>query len=226
MRNHALPNKTVIVGAGGHAKVIIDILKADTHVELIGCLGQHEDNKLLGLAVLGGDEQLPLLYAQGVRHAFIAIGNNERRRKLARYAESLGYELVNAISPRAYLASHVTLGSGVAVMPGSVIQPDTTVGSYSIINTGATVDHDGVIGEACHIAPGCTLSGNVSVGDLSFLGTGAKVIDGMRIGAGCMIGAGAVVIRHIPDHALAVGVPAIVKRIQASIEPNVSRRET
>ncbi|SFD66781.1 UDP-perosamine 4-acetyltransferase [Paenibacillus catalpae] len=212
MFHHALPNKTVIIGAGGHAKVIVDILRHDPHVELIGCIGHDPHATVLGLPVLGGDELLPALLEQGVRHAFVAIGNNARRHTLARHAESLGFELVNAISPRAYLASGVTLGTGVAVMPGCVIQPDTRIGSYSIINTGATVDHDGNIGIACHIAPGCHLSGNVTVGDESFLGTGVSVIDGMQIGESCMIGAGAAVIRPIPSHSLAVGVPAIIKR--------------
>ncbi|MUT68734.1 acetyltransferase [Paenibacillus sp. NEAU-GSW1] len=222
---HSLPNKTVIIGAGGHAKVIIDILRADPHVELIGCIGQSDGSDVLGLQVIGGDEQLPLLREQGVNHAFIAVGNNARRLALAELAESIGFELINAVSPHAYVASSALLGRGVAVMPGAIIQPDTVIGSCSIINTGATVDHDGVIGESCHIAPGCTLSGCVTVGDLSFLGTGAKVIDGMNIGKSCMVGAGSVVIRNIPDYALAVGVPAIIKRIQAPAEPNVSRRE-
>ncbi|NIK68751.1 MULTISPECIES: acetyltransferase [unclassified Paenibacillus] len=215
MFHHALPNKTVIIGAGGHAKVIADILRHDPHVELIGCIGHDSSATVLGLTVLGGDELLPELHEQGVRHAFVAIGNNARRHALAKHAEALGFELVNAISPRAYLATGVTLGTGVAVMPGCVIQPDTRIGSYSIINTGATVDHDGNIGNACHIAPGCHLSGNVTVGDESFLGTGTSVIDGMRIGEGCMIGAGAAVISPIPSFSLAVGVPAVVKRTLA-----------
>lgn len=212
MFHHALPNKTVIIGAGGHAKAIVDILRLDPHVELVGCIGHDRAATVLGLPVLGGDELLPELLKQGIRHAFVAIGNNARRHALAKHAEALGFELVNAISPRAYLASGVTLGTGVAIMPGCVIQPDNRIGSYSIINTGATVDHDGNIGIACHIAPGCHLSGNVTVGDESFLGTGTSVIDGMRIGEGCMIGAGAAVIRPIPSFSLAVGVPAVVKR--------------
>ncbi|WP_284242023.1 acetyltransferase [Paenibacillus glycanilyticus] len=212
MFHHALPNKTVIIGAGGHAKVIVDILLHDPHVELVGCIGHDPNANVLGLRVLGGDELLPELLAQGVRHAFVAIGNNARRHALCKQAEALGFELINAVSPRAYLATGVTLCQGVAVMPGSIIQPDTRIGSYSIINTGATVDHDGNIGTACHIAPGCHLSGNVTVGDESFLGTGVSVIDGMHIGEGCMIGAGAAVIRPIPSYSLAVGVPAVVKR--------------
>ncbi|MGO4110912.1 acetyltransferase [Paenibacillus sp. YAF4_2] len=212
MFHHALPNKTVIIGAGGHAKVIVDILRSDPHVELIGCIGRDPHANVLGLPVIGGDDILPELLEQGIHHAFVAIGDNAKRHALALHVENLGFELINAISPRAYLASHVTLGKGVAVMPGSVIEPDTRIGSYTIINTGATVDHDGNIGMACHIAPGCHLSGNVTVGDESFLGTGVSVIDGMHIGEGCIIGAGATVIRPIPSYSLAVGVPATVKR--------------
>lgn len=212
MLNHSIPNKTIIIGAGGHAKVIIDMLRANPHVSIVGCIGQERGAAVLGIPVIGDDSSLPELLKQGIRHAFVAIGNNSTRRRLALYAENLGFELINAVSPQAYIAPSVVLGRGVAVMAGSIIQPDCRIGSYSIINTGATIDHDSVIGEACHIAPGSTLSGNVSVGDESFLGTGTVAIDGMHIGKGCMIGAGAVVIRAIPDHVLAVGVPAVIIR--------------
>ncbi|MFF2484531.1 acetyltransferase [Paenibacillus sp. NPDC058071] len=211
----SVPRRTVIVGAGGHAKVVVDVLRADASVELVGCLGQGRDLAVLGLPVIGGDDELSRLLEQGVHHAFIAIGNNARRMQLAKKAEAIGFELVNAVSPHAYVSPSASLGRGVAIMAGAIVQPAATIGSYSIINTGATVDHDTTIGEAAHIAPGCALSGSVFVGERSFLGTGAKVIDGMRIGSDCMIGAGAVIIRHIPDRALAVGVPAIIKRIQA-----------
>lgn len=210
--DHFIPNKTIIIGAGGHAKVIIDMLRADPHVDVIGCIGHELGGNVLGIPIIGGDDALPILFEQGIRHAFVAIGHNSKRRGLANHVESLGFQLINALSPHSYIASGVSLGKGVAVMAGAIIQPDSFIGSYSIINTGATIDHDGVIGEACHIAPGCTLSGCVTVGDESFLGTGVKVIDGMHIGAKCMVGAGAVVIRNIPDAVLAIGVPATIQR--------------
>ncbi|MFX3635403.1 MAG: acetyltransferase [Candidatus Pristimantibacillus sp.] len=212
MSNHSIPNKTIIIGAGGHAKVIIDMLRTDPNVEVIGCIGHQPHGTVLDIPIIGGDEALPLLFEQGIRHAFVAIGNNSKRRILAMHAKSLGFELINAVSPRSYIAPSVSLGQGIAVMAGAIIQADSRIGSYSIINTGATVDHDAMIGESCHIAPGCTLSGCVTVGAESFLGTGVKVIDGTHIGASCMVGAGAVVIRNLPDAVLALGVPAIVKR--------------
>ncbi|WP_338555853.1 acetyltransferase [Paenibacillus sp. KS-LC4] len=208
----ANPYRTVVVGAGGHAKVVVDILRTSQAYKVIGCIGREPGGQVLNVPVLGDDTMLPLLLEQGVRHAFIAIGDNAARLRLARHVQSLGFELINAISPLAYIAPSASLGCGIAVMPGGIIQPDAKIGSLTIINTAASVDHDCIIGEACHLAPGSTLSGGVTVGDGSFLGTGTVVIDGIRIGAGCMIGAGAAVIRNIPDQTLAAGVPATVKR--------------
>ncbi|GAA4841701.1 acetyltransferase [Paenibacillus vulneris] len=205
--------RVVIIGAGGHAKVVMDILKSNRALEIIGCTDkQLAGTQVLGVPVLGDDSVLPELYGQGVRHAFIAIGDNKLRRLLARKATELGYELINAVSPHAYVAEAASLGAGVAVMAGAVIHPDVRIGDNSIINTQASVDHDCVIGEACHVAPGATLSGTVTVGDGTFLGTGTKVIDGVRIGSWSVLGAGSVVVKDIPDSCLAFGVPARIIR--------------
>ncbi|XEC93406.1 acetyltransferase [Paenibacillus tarimensis] len=208
--------KTIVLGTGGHAKVVIDLLLADPAIDVIGCTGTGK-NELNSVPLLGDDSILPKLVLQGVSHAFVAVGNNRVRARLAKTVRDLGLELVNAVSPFAYISPSAALGSGIAVMPGAVINAGTRIGDLSIINTGASVDHDGNIGEACHIAPGSSLAGNVTVGSYSFLGTGVKVIDGIRIGNHCMIGAGAAVIRDIPDGVTAVGVPArIIKQEKRS----------
>lgn len=202
--------QVVIIGAGGHAKVVIDILKSDPTVRIVGCIAPQPGGDVLGFPIVGDDSALQELYEQGVAHAFVAIGDNRLRSQLAHKAESIGFQLINAVSPFSYIADSAVLGTGIAVMPGAVINASTRIGNRSIINTRASVDHDGVIGHACHIAPGSILSGFVNVGDGSFLGTGTVVKDGIAIGSWSVLGAGSVVVRDIPDHCLAMGVPAKV----------------
>ncbi|GAC43770.1 acetyltransferase [Paenibacillus popilliae] len=202
--------RTIMIGAGGHAKVIIDILRDAPTVDLVGCTSMAGSGCVTGVPVLGDDSILPELYAQGIHQAFVAIGDNRIRRKMARTAADIGYTLINAISRYAYISPSASLGSGIAIMPGAVINAEACIQDYVIVNTGASVDHESVIGEACHVAPGSHVSGNVRVGEGSFLGTGTQVIDGMAVGAWSVLGAGAVVVRDIPDQCLAVGVPARV----------------
>ncbi|MCM3338160.1 acetyltransferase [Paenibacillus sp. MER TA 81-3] len=202
--------KTVIIGAGGHSKVIIDMLGFNPMIEMVGCTAATGMGTALNVPVLGDDSILPHLYDHGVRHAFVAIGDNRIRHKVARHAKDIGFTLINAISPFAYVSPSAQLGSGIAVMPHAVLNAEAHIHDNAIINTGATVDHESVIGESCHVAPGSSLSGNVHVKDGAFLGTGTKVIDGITIGAWSVLGAGSVVIRNIPDRCLAVGVPARV----------------
>ncbi|WP_282941179.1 acetyltransferase [Paenibacillus sp. RC67] len=204
--------RVILIGAGGHAKVIIDILKKDPSVDIVGCTDKNSGTDILGIPILGDDSILAELYDQGVHHAFVAIGDNRLRSLLARKVTEIGYELVNAVSPYAYVADSAALGIGIAIMAGAVIHADARVGDNTVINTQASIDHECVIGDYCHIAPGSTLSGNVSLGSGAFLGTGTKVIDGIRIGAWTILGAGSVVVKDIPDSCLAMGVPARVVR--------------
>ena len=205
-------NGVVILGAGGHAKVIIEIFRDMGYADLL-CIGDAVDatsglKTLLDVPVYFGDEHLKTLFQQGYKQAFVAIGSNIIRLKLAGVLRDIGYELVNAISPKAVVSQSSKLGNGIAIMAGVVINAESQIGSLSIINTGATVDHDCVIGEAVHIAPQCALAGSVTVGQESFLGIGTKVIPSCVIGKNVVIGAGAAIVSDIPDFAKAVGVPA------------------
>jgi UDP-perosamine 4-acetyltransferase len=198
----------VMVGAGGHAKVCIELLEAMGEMVAF-CIGAADaSGSCLAVPILPGDEHVARLRHEGFTRAFIAVGNNAARLRLGRQVAGLGFELVNAISPTAVVSPSVTLGSGVALMAGVVVNAETTIDDLAIVNTGAIVDHNGHIGEAAHVAPQCGLAGNVTVGRCSFLGIGTKVIPGCRIGEEVMIGAGGVVIADVPDGVTAVGVPA------------------
>lgn len=189
-----------LYGASGHAKVIIDILKANN----IKVTALVDDNK--EVSSLSG---LPVIHdlSENISPLIISIGNNEIRKKIAK---NLSVEYSQAIHPSAIISSSVFIGCGTVVMQGAVIQADATIGKHSIVNTGASVDHDCKIGDFTHIAPHSTLCGNVTVGEGSWVGAGATIIPGIKIGKWCTIGAGAVVIKDVPDYAVVAGVPAKV----------------
>lgn len=200
----------VIVGDGGHAKVIIDIF-LDNGVQPIGCTGgDRARGDLLGVEIIGGDDQLPRLFAAGARQAFIAIGDNRKRREISRTVREIGFQLVNAISTHASVSRFARLGAGVAIMPGAAVNAAAEIGDGVIINTGATVDHDCVIGPFAHVAPGTNLGGRVIVGEGALLGIGTRVIPGIKIGDWSVAGAGSVIIRNLEPNIVAAGVPASI----------------
>lgn len=198
----------VMMGAGGHAKVCIELLRAMGEKVSFCIGGQDSPKTCLEVPVLKGDERLAQLRSEGYSKLFVAIGSNTLRDHLSALALTQGYQLVNAISPQATISPTAKLGVGVAVMAGAVINAETSIGDLSIINTGAVIDHDCQIGKAVHIAPQCALAGNVTIGDCSFLGIGSKVIPKVTIGEKVTVGAGAVVIHHLKAGVTAVGVPA------------------
>ncbi|PQO38825.1 hexapeptide transferase [Blastopirellula marina] len=204
--------EVVVVGAGGHAKVCIELLQAMGH-EIACCIGGPDSPpSCLGHKVLAGDHNLPNLYEKGYRQAFVAIGANHVRARIFHELHALGFDIVNAISPTAVVSPSSQLGRGIAVMANAVINADSRIGDAVIINTGATVDHDVIVANGVHIAPRCALAGNVQVGERSFLGVGCSIIPEIKIGCDTVVGAGAVVVQDLPDSIVAYGVPARVAR--------------
>ena len=214
----------VIWGASGHARVVADIIRLRGAYQVVGFLDNlhtHLHHTVFEDAqVLGGEEQLKVLREQGVRHLIVGIGNCEARLRCAELAKAEGFTLISAIHPSAVIASSVTIGAGTVVAAGAVINPGSVIGENVIINTSAGVDHECKIADGAHICPGAHLAGNVTVGRGAWVGIGSSVIAGICIGNSAYIGAGAVVVRDIPDHVVAYGNPARVKRNQTH-DPNV-----
>ena len=202
----------LVVGGGGHAKVVLDILRSGN--EWLPCAVIDDDpakwgKELGGVLVEGGmsvARDIALKY--GCRHFIVAVGHNATRVSLGTSLEASGLLPLIAIHASAILSPSVTVGSGTVVMAGVCINADTVIGPYSIINTRAAIDHDCVIGEGVHIAPGVSICGGVSIGALSLLGAGSTVIPGCRIGDGVTIGAAAAVVTDLSPRVVAVGVPA------------------
>lgn len=200
-----------VIGAGGHAKVVIDVLRAQGW-QVVACL-------VTGVAVDAGqtcnaapvhgvDSASAWLCAAGVSAAFVAVGDNAARERLSRELAAAKIDLPNAIDPHAVLAPSVQVGAGALIMPGAVINADTRIGQGAIINTGACVDHDCDVGDFAHIAPACALAGGVTIGRLSLCGIGSRFIPGVRLGERVTVGAGAVVTRDLHDGVRVVGMPA------------------
>lgn len=201
------------LGAGGHAKVVVDILTLMGGFDIRGLLDPRQDaaTEGIGLTVLGDDSLLPALVAQGVRSAFLGIGGangSDRRRAVYDAARRYGIEFVSAIHPSAIVARSVVIGAGPTLMAGAILNPGARLGDNVIVNTGAIVDHDCVLGDHVHIAVGACLAGGVRVEEGAHVGIGATVLQGVTIGAGSMVGAGAVVLHDVPPATVVVGVPA------------------
>jgi UDP-perosamine 4-acetyltransferase len=199
----------IIIGAGGHAKVVIELLRAAGFQQICGLIDQNSANSpVLGLPVLGTDLDLPRLRHEGIAHAFVGIGDNVQRFTMGQQLQQFGFELVNAISPAAVISNSAKLGHGIAVMAGAVINAEARIDDLSVINTCASVDHDSSVAEGVHVAIGCRIAGNVKIRRLAFVGAGTTVIPRITIGESALIGAGSCVIHDIPDNARAWGVPA------------------
>lgn len=203
--------KLVVFGAGGHAKVVIDIIERQGTYEIAGLLDDditHKGGRFFGYPVLGTRAELPALISAQLCHAIVTIGDNASRAAVTAHLDQHGWRFANAIHPCASVGRGVKIGPGSVVMAGCVVNADAYLGSQVIVNTGATVDHDCRIEDAVHIAPGCHLCGGVSVGQGSLLGAGTTVTPGVRIGRKVIVGAGSTVIRDVADEARVSGSPA------------------
>lgn len=194
--------RLVLIGAGGHAKVVLAAAKAAGFaVEAL----YDDDPSRWGGEVLGAPVRGPVSSLEEGTPAVLAIGSNEARKRLAARHR---FEWQTVVHPMAWIHESVALGPGTVVFAGAVVQPEAKLGAHVIVNTGATVDHDCEIGDYAHLAPGTHLAGNVAVGEGAFLGVGAAAIPGISIGAWTRVGAGGVVVKDLPPHVTAVGVPA------------------
>ena len=203
--NMTLQQRICIIGAGGHGKVVISVLRAGGYL----IEGVFDDNpakwggSLLGVEIRGGVSELA---SAGARLGVVAIGDNTTRQRIARDLVNLRW--LTVVHPFACVHESARLGPGTVVFAGAVVQPEAVIGSHVIINTGATVDHDCEIADFAHLAPGVHLAGSVRIGMGTVLGAGSSVAPNRRIGEWTTVGVGAAVALDLPDHVTAVGVPA------------------
>lgn len=202
-----MKNKLLIIGAGGHGKVVADIALLMNKWRNIAILDDDETIKTsMRLEVIGRSADVYIYISD--YDIFVAIGNNKIREKIQSQIEILGASIATLIHPSAIIGSEVEVGVGTVVMANAVINCCSRIGEGCIVNTGATVDHDNVIKDYVHISPGAHLAGMVSVGKGTWLGIGSVISNNVNITSGCKVGAGSVVIKDINDAGTYVGIPA------------------
>jgi len=202
----------IVVGGGGHAKVLIEALRL-AGVEILGITEADPEKHaqvVSGVKLLGDDSVIANYGAEQILlvNAIGSINLPKDRTALFDKLKARGYSFATVIHPSAVIAVDVSLAEGSQVMAGAVIQPGSRVGRNSIVNTRVGVDHDCEVAEHVHLSPGVTLSGGVHIGSGTHIGAGATVIQGVTIGSNCLVAAGAVVVGDIPDGVTVRGVPA------------------
>ncbi len=205
----------IILGAGGHARVVAETAMEQGGFSRIAFLDDHAYEQADQPTVLGWPLLGPLNRAleNGILEAYpaalVGIGDAAKRLFWLEQLGVCGYSLQPLIHPTAWVAPSASLGNGTVVFANSAIQTNAAIGLGSILNTGCSVDHDVHLADGVHICPGARLAGGVHVGPRSWIGIGACVIQQVRIGSDVTVGAGAAVVQDLPDGITAVGVPAV-----------------
>lgn len=196
-------NRLIIVGAGGHGKVIADNALKNGYKNIC-FVDDNATGDMMGCPIIGTSREIEQLN-DGETDFIIGIGNNELRRTIA---ETYLVNWVSIVHPSAQIAFNAEIGKGTVVMANAVINICTKIGKHCIINTNAVIEHDNVIEDYVHISPSVTLGGTVHIGEQTHMGIGATVINNTDICENCIIGAGAVVVKKIEQSGTYVGVPA------------------
>ena len=195
-------NRLIIIGAGGHGKVIADAALKNGYTNIC-CVDDNATGDVMGFPIIGTTADVECLN-DGNTDFVIGIGNNAIRKTIA---EIHNVNWVSIVHPSAQIGFDAEIGKGTVVMANAVVNVCAKVGEHCIINTGAIVEHDNVIENYAHISPNVALGGTVRIGSLTHVGIGATVKNNTEICSDCTIGAGAVVIKSIKEPGTYVGVP-------------------
>ena len=193
-----------IIGTGGHAKSIYDIIKTQKRITFF-------DSKKKIFEV-GNKKFLVKKYSDINKHkitqAFVAIGDNKFRQNIYNFLKKKKIKLSKLIHPKAYYSFGSQIGEGTVLMQGACVNTDTKIGSNCIINTNSSIDHDCIINDHSHISPGVTIAGNVRIGKNCWIGLGAKIIQNCIIGDNVFVAAGAVITKNVKSNSFVKGIPA------------------
>ncbi len=203
-----MSKRILVIGAGGHAKSVLDALTSCGEYDEIAVLEDFGVKEVLGFKVIGKVSEAEI-FLKDYDYAVVAVGNNDYRLKTMNELKKKGFKLPCVIHKTAYLSEYSTVGEGSVLLADSVVNANSKIGSGVIINTAATVDHDCEIDDGVHLSPNCALCGSVHIGKETWIGAGATVIDHINIGEKCIVGAGAVVVENFGNNIKAYGNPAV-----------------
>jgi len=209
-----MENRCIIIGGGGHAKVVIELLRLDGRYLPFVVTDSNKSRwgeSVLEVPVAGGDEKLAELGENGIRHFVIGIGSvrsNELRSKLYDLACDYGLNPVTVSHPTAKISEGSKIGMGTVLMAGSIVNIDVAIGNNCVINSGAIVEHDCQVSDHAYLSPGVCLASSVVVEEGAFIGIGAVIKQGVRVARRAVVGAGSVVLHDVPAETTVVGIPA------------------
>lgn len=204
-------DKIVIIGGGGHAKLVISILKKINNYEIVGYTDVENKGEILGVRYIGNDSILKNLYKNGIENVVLGLGfikSNKKRKNVLEEISNIDFHYPVIISNNAVINEDVTAGMGTVIMDGVVISSGTRIGNFCIISTKSSMGHDCIIKNHVHIAPGVTLSGGVEIGNNVLIGAGATIIQYKKVVDNTIIGAGSTVVEDINEPGLYVDIPA------------------
>lgn len=205
----------VVIGAGGHAKVVARSLREGGGWHVVGFIDDQNParagERFGGATVLGARAALAALREQGVAAAVIGFGDNRARLAFDGWLAQAGWQRPAIVDPSARVGDDVVLGPGCYVAAGAIVEPGVVLGSQVIVNSAAVLCHDGVVDDGAHLCPRSCFGGHVQIGRRSWIGIGATVRDRVCIGADVLIGAGSLVLRNVADGVVAYGHPARVR---------------
>ena len=211
----------IIVGAGGHGRVVADMLRV-AGANVLGFIDGDPalaDGTVDGLPVLGRDADTAAVATKASASVIVAIGDNLVRGEMLHLLRERGVPLATAIHPRAVIARDVEIAPGVVVMAGAVVNVGSKLGLGSIVNTSASLDHDSDVGELAQVMPGAVIAGGAVIGPFATIGTGAVLLPLVRIGENAFVGAGAVVRKDVAENTVVVGVPAERLKMRDPLPP-------
>lgn len=208
-------NTLLLVGGGGHCSSVLDSVLQTNKYKRIGIIDNDSTASHMGVAVVGTDDDLPRLWNEGWKDAFVALGSvnsTMNRRRIFSLLKEIGFYIPCIVDESAIVAKDVEIGEGTFVGKRAVVNAGTHIGRCVIINTGSIIEHDCNVGDMSHISTGAVICGNVSIGKDTHIGANSVVRQSVFIGNNSLIGVGSVVVKEIPDYVTAYGNPCRVVR--------------
>lgn len=205
-----VPQKPVVIyGAGKGGATILETIELEDKFDVVAFIDDNVRGDFENKPVFSF-EDIDLLLSKNIKNIIIGIANGKMRCELSYRLENLGFELINATHPNAYISKKVKIGKGNHIKAGAIIDRNTTIGNNNIIDNGVIIAHDNIIGDGCHLAPGCRLGSSIEINNYSILGIGSSVSTNVKIGKGCIVSLNTSVMSDQHDNSLIEGIPGKV----------------